>query len=270
MSEPLEIRTQCTRTGERAIDLLAAAGTLSRQQIKQAMLKGAVWLRRGRSEQRLRRATKGLLAGDGLALYYDAEVLALEPPLAQCVADEGSYSVWDKPPGLLAQGTRYGDHCSLLYQVARQAQGKPRPALPVHRLDREASGLMLVAHSPRAAAALSKLWQALAVEKLYQVRVRGLLPGADEGVIDEPLDGRPAQTRYRVLERDPAREETELEVRLITGRKHQIRRHFAGLGHPVLGDRRYGSAAGGPWLALRATALAFRCPLTGVDRRYAA
>lgn len=248
--------TEAARGGERAIDLLAAVSELPRQRLKDAMEKGAVWLERGRREQRLRRATKPLLAGDRLTLYYDAALLALAPPPARLLHDAGRYSVWDKPAGLLAQGTRYGDHCSLLRLAEKQLA--PRPAFLLHRLDREASGLMVIAHDKHAAGALSALWQTRAVTKRYAVSVAGEAgPPGSERSVAAALDGQPAESHFRVVgsEAGEGGSISHLRVTIATGRKHQIRRHLAGIGLPVLGDWRYGR--GGRPLALRAVEIEF-------------
>lgn len=248
---------------------LAEHAGLPHARVKDAMAKGATWLRRGRHEDRLRRATAALRRGDVLALYYDAALLALEPPLAELVDDRGGYSVWNKPPGMLSQGTRFGDHCALLRQVER-AVAPSRPALLVHRLDREARGLVLIAHERSTAAALGQMLREHTIEKRYRVRVRGApLPPGLRGLIDAPLDGKPAISAYAVLTHDAARDISDLEVRTTTGRRHQIRRHLADIGHPILGDPRYGTDNHDPaGLALAAVGLRFRCPLTGDTRDY--
>lgn len=251
---------------ERAIDLLAEQCSLPKGRLKDAMNKGAVWLKRGRQERRLRRASQMLQTGDQLQLYYDPEILGRTAPVAECLADARDYSIWNKPTGLLSQGSRYGDHCSLTYQVERWHKLGKREVHLVHRLDREAQGLVLLAHNRRAAAALGQLWQQRTVEKHYQAWLHGLIP-EDTGEITQPLDGRPAQTVFEVLQRDPERQRCEVAIRLITGRKHQIRRHFAAYGHPLVGDPLYGKGDGEP-LSLRAVKLAFRCPLTGQWREY--
>ena len=98
-----------------ACDMLAQRSGLSKSQIKDAMNKGAVRLRQNGRWRRLRRASSKLSPGDRLELYYDAALLARAPAKAACLMDEaGHYSVWDKPAGLLAAGTLWGDHCSLL------------------------------------------------------------------------------------------------------------------------------------------------------------
>jgi len=249
-----------------ASELLARLSGLSRSAGKDAMVKGAVWLRRPGApggERRLRRASAELKPGDRVTLCYDPTVLAVVPPAATLLADRGAYTVWRKPAGLLAQGTRFGDHASLLRQ-AEKTGGRQRPVYPVHRLDREVSGVMLVAHTPAAARGLSAVLQAEATEKVYRAEVRGDVAAGrgPVGRIDLALDGRPALTEYRVEHYDPTRDASVVEVRIHSGRLHQIRRHLAAIGHPVLGDPRYGRGNADPrGLQLVASRLAFRCPM---------
>lgn len=238
------------------VDLLAAGTGLPKVRIKDAMTKGAVWLRKAgyKDERRQRRAKCVVRPGDHIALYYDATLLALPASDAQCVHAQREYSVWDKPAGVLAQGTRFGDHRALTRQV-EQAHGG---AFPVHRLDREARGLMLVAHTPKAAALLSQRFQQNRVEKRYRVEVLGV-PAAAEDRIVTPLDGKPAESHYRQI--DTTERGAILNVEIISGRLHQIRRHLDGIGHPVLGDPRYGHGNADPrGLQLVAEFLAFDCP----------
>ena len=164
---------------------------------------------------------------------------------------------------MLAQGNEYGDHCSLLRQ-AEQAFEPPRPAYLVHRLDREAVGLMMIAHSQEAAARLSRLLQDGEVSKAYRIQVKGdLAAQSPRGRIDAPLDGRAALTEYVVENYDPALDCSTVTVTIGTGRLHQIRRHFAGLGYPVMGDPKYGTGnKNTEGLRLMAIGLAFDCPYT--------
>jgi tRNA pseudouridine32 synthase/23S rRNA pseudouridine746 synthase len=253
--------------GARVIDALALHSELPKQRIKDALNKGAVWLRiRGR-EQRLRRATKTLTRGSQLSLYYDAEVLQREAPIPRLIADEKTYSIWYKPAGMLAQGTHFGDHCALL-RWSEKAFTPPREAFLVHRLDREAEGLMLIAHSPAAASAFSKLWQHNEVRKQYRVVVEGLIGAIGYSQrIEIPLDEKFSATEFSVATLDNERGRSTLTVDLITGRKHQIRRHLAAIGFPVVGDYRYGNNSGES-LALRAVKLQFRCPLSRIEKNY--
>ena len=250
-----------------ACDLIAARAGLAKSRVKDAMCKGAVWLtgKRG-GRKRLRKGTAPLGRGDLLELSYDPRLLAVKPPMAQCLHDAHHYSIWLKPAGLLAQGTDYGDHCSLVRQVEVHFRLK-RPVLPVHRLDREASGLMILAHSKAAAAKLSKLLQDNGIDKQYRVTVLGC-PSPEQGVIELVLDNKPAITLYTLTTHDPASDTSVVEVTLKTGRLHQIRRHFAMLGHPVLGDPRYGIGnKNTTGMELVAHRLAFRCPFTKKEVR---
>ncbi|NQD35521.1 RNA pseudouridine synthase [Permianibacter sp. IMCC34836] len=264
-----EFQIHITEPGQIAVDVLAARSGLPKARIKDAMAKGAVWLKQRGKEKRLRRVSTELLPGDTISLYYDARLLALTPPTPIKLADETQYSVWLKPAGVLAQGTREGDHCAML-RLAELALN--RQAFLVHRLDREASGLMLIAHTGKAAAALSALFAehtagASVIEKRYRVEVRGELPSA--GQIDQPLDGKAASTRFTRLSFDAERQCSIAEVVIDSGRKHQIRRHLAGIGHPVLGDPQYGEHNADPrGLQLFAVQLKFVCPLSKRPRDY--
>jgi tRNA pseudouridine32 synthase/23S rRNA pseudouridine746 synthase len=137
-----------------------------------------------------------------------------------------------------------------------------RRTYPVHRIDREAEGLVVVAHTSRAAADLSRIFQGRGVTKRYRVEVLGRME-KDEGTIDEPLDRKPAVTRWSVLSHDPDTNTFRLLVTIETGRLHQIRRHLAAIGHPVMGDPRYGRGnRDGRPMRLMACEIAFACPFT--------
>lgn len=245
-------------------ECLASVSGLSKRAVKDAMAKGAAWVSRaGKPLHRLRRVKAVVREGDRLELHYDAELLALVPDEATLLRDAGRWSAWLKPPGLLSQGTLSGDHASLLRQVEVRLG---RPAFLVHRLDREVSGVMLVAHDPGAAAELSALFREGRIVKRYRAEVTGDVEAVHgrEGLVDAPLDGKPARTRWRVVNVDPVRRTTLLDLRIETGRQHQIRRHLEGLGHPVLGDPRYGAGnRNREGMRLRAVGLSFRDPFGG-------
>lgn len=140
-------------------------------------------------------------------------------------------------------------------------------ARPVHRLDAPTGGLVLVARTRAAHAALGQAFERREVHKRYRAIAIGRLEG--EGAADGPVDDRAARTRWaaalhtRALRTDWI---TTLDLFPDSGRTHQIRRHLAGLGHPVLGDRDYGLPGRtlyGKGLFLYACALAFRHPATG-------
>jgi len=161
----------------------------------------------------------------------------------------------DKPSGLLAVPGRGPD---LQDCLAARAQGVFPGARVVHRLDRDTSGLMLMALDAAAQRCLSGQFERREVGKVYIAVVHGL-PADDEGLVDLPIardparppryridgkHGRPSLTRWQVVERlgDRAR----LQVEPLTGRSHQIRLHLATLGHPVLGDPLYGEHVSPP------------------------
>lgn len=250
----------------KALDELVEISGLSKAKLKDAMAKGAVWLHQGKKSKRLRRAQTTLKTGETISLHYDSELLsrsALEPVLLK---DESHYSVWYKPAGTLSQGTLFGDHCSLLRQ-AEQFFACKRPALLVHRLDRETDGIMLIAHSKKAAAALSNLFQSRSVIKRYRAQVRGEIPEALE--ICAPIDGKVASTKIKRLNYDPENNASDVEVLIETGRKHQIRRHLAEVGFPVLGDPAYGNHnSDSRGLQLTASEISFICPLRKQSRHY--
>ncbi len=242
------------------VEFIAQHCALSKSSIKKALNFGGGWLQASGkgSPQRCRRATKALTTGDVVNFYYDDQLYGQSWPVPMSIAETRHWGVWYKPVNLVAQGTPYGDEGCMENQVL-SLSGQKQVFL-VHRLDREAAGLMIFAYSRQAAAALGELWRNNRVEKIYQAEVSGLLPEA-EGLIDFPLDGKSALTRYTRLQ--TLTDSTRVEVSLQTGRLHQIRRHFALLEHPLLGDPKYGStaAADARGLQLVATELRFDCPL---------
>ena len=152
--------------------------------------------------------------------------------------------------------------------------GELRPGI-VHRLDKETSGLMLVAKNDETQEALSRMLKDREIEKHYRALAEGKFK-EPEGEIDVPIDrskkdrkkmavdpeGRPALTRWKVLAEGHGC--TLLDVHILTGRTHQIRVHLKSIGHPVCGDELYGNGRGVkvPCLMLHAYSLAFEHPRT--------
>ena len=236
---------------------------LSGQRIKAAMTKGALWRkRRGQRFRRVRRAQAGIRPGDTVRLYYDENLLSLPVPEAVCLHDYRRYSIWWKPAGMLTQGTHFSDHASLIRQVEKRfSHCQPRL---VHRLDREAMGLVMVAHDRRSASEISLLFKQNQIKKTYRAEVRGnLTQKAGIEQINRPLDGKPALTEIIHTWKRERGQTTLVELVLHTGRTHQVRRHLAEIGFPVMGDPRYGRHSSHPGgLQLVAWALDWQCPFT--------
>lgn len=269
MTKPIEVHLPVESSEVGSVDLLHHATGLPKQRIKLAMTQGAVWLTRGRKTQRLRRAKRKLQTGDELHLYYNEDIQRELPAVPTLIADVGAYSVWNKPYGLRSQGSKWGDHCTVVRWAERHLQPE-RPAFTVHRLDRAASGLILVAHSRAMAAALSELFRKREVEKRYRALVEGDFSSHPDPLrVELPIDDKEAVSEFslRVLVAEGTR--SLLDVRIESGRKHQIRRHLAELGYPVTGDRLYGSADENAMdLQLTACLLAFQCPVSGERVEY--
>ena len=206
-----------------------------------------------RIEIRSRAAGRGTRPATGLTpIYIDDDLVAI-----------------DKPAGLLSVSTdrqRTNTALSVLRQSLSRS-GRRARLWPVHRLDRGTSGVLLFARSKEICDAIQSRWTE--TEKVYLAVVEGH-PDPASGVVSEPLwedrnlrvhvgqheNAKEARTRFTTLGND--RDQSLLEVRIDTGRRHQIRAHLAWLGHAIAGDERYGSA--GQRLALHALRLTIPHP----------
>ncbi|MCG9696199.1 RluA family pseudouridine synthase [Shewanella sp. Isolate11] len=258
---PSQYQVCITQAGEDACALLAAESQLSKQAVKQAMAKGAVWLSRGKYTQRLRRAKKPLQPGDKLYFYYNAEVLTQSVDDAQLLLDKGDYSIWYKPYGMLCQGSKWSDHTTINRFVETHLTPQ-RPAFIVHRLDKAATGLIIIGHTKKVTAKLAALFELRQLDKQYRVIVNGEFP-AQMQTINSEVDGKPACSHAYLVEYDAEHNRSLVQVKIDSGRKHQIRIHMASIGFAVIGDRQHGNAQlGDPNLQLTACFLDFICPLT--------
>tara|TARA_R110001592_G_scaffold320639_2_gene598683 strand:- start:1481 stop:2311 length:831 start_codon:yes stop_codon:yes gene_type:complete len=253
-------------TDKTAVDALGETTELARQTIKQAMTKGAVWLTRNKSTQRIRRADKPLKSSDELHLYFDQSILAEQPKPATLIADEELYSIWYKPYGMLSQGSKWGDHCTINRWVEKNLEPQ-RPAFIVHRLDRAATGLIIIAHQRKIAAYFSNLFQNRNIEKKYQAIVEGEFP--DEVKLNSDIENKPAMSQAKAIAYNSATNQSLVDVTIETGRKHQIRRHLSEAGFPIVGDRLYGHGGEDTSdLCLASCYLSFASPADGLKKGY--
>jgi tRNA pseudouridine32 synthase/23S rRNA pseudouridine746 synthase len=242
---------------------------LNTSQIKQAIAQGALWLTRGKHTQRLRRVKKVLLPNDELHFYYNEVVLASEVAEATLISDERDYSVWYKPFGMLSQGSKWSDHCTITRFVQKNLTPE-RPVFIVHRLDKAATGLMLIAHSKKAASALATMFEKRTTQdnllaKHYQIIVHGDHSMHEQPqVITSDVDGKSACSTFTCLTYDKEQDRSLISVKIDSGRKHQIRIHAASIGLPVVGDRLHGIADSNSVkdLQLCAVSLSFICPFS--------
>jgi 23S rRNA pseudouridine1911/1915/1917 synthase len=259
--------------------LAKAMAGQSRARVQQAIEQGLA-----RVDGAVRKASYRLRAGECVtASAVEPPPLAAYPediPLAILYEDAGVVAV-DKPAGMVVHAGA-GRHAGTLvnallarYGALSGEGGALRPGI-VHRIDKGTSGVLLVAKTDEAHRALARQFAGRTVEKTYLALVEGRM-AAEEGRVERPIardplhrtrmtarleTGRPALTFWRVRRRFARF--TLLEVRIATGRTHQIRVHLASLRHPVAGDALYGAAAhplGRPFL--HAHRVAFVSPATG-------
>ena len=274
MAQSFQFRVDEGSAGQRLDEFLAARLVrLSRMRIAGLVERGgcAVNGAAGRAGQRLG-------AGDLVeAAVSDETPNAMTPEASplEVVFEDEHIIVVVKPSGVLVHpslGVKTGTLLNALaHHLNRDAQAFVRPGL-VHRLDRDTSGLLVVARTQRALSRLSQHFQRRLVEKLYMAVLGGRVE-ADELTINAPVGrdadarppwrvtegGRHAETRLRVMERHGRRSLVELEP--LTGRTNQLRIHCAHAGHAIVGDTLYGGEPHAR-LCLHAARLAFHHPAT--------
>ena len=268
--------------GERLDVILAARGAVTRTLAQRAIKNGLVTLNGDRARPSHRLEPADVVEGELPETIVTA-------PEAEDIPVDVRYSddhllVISKPAGLVthpARGHETGTLVNALLSLGGtlSQENSIRPGI-VHRLDKDTSGLLLIAKDDTTQEALVEAIRRREVERRYLALVRGVPPAAT-GTIEAPVGrhptkrrlmavvagGKPSVTHYSLL--DSADERALLDVTLGTGRTHQIRVHLAHLGHPVLGDRVYGGysertkALGLERPFLHAWRLAFTHPTTG-------
>ncbi len=211
-----------------------------------------------------RRAKAALRLDAGLVVSVDAPAAVASEALPEAIPldvlfEDSDLLVVNKPPGMTVHPSPGHATATLVNAVLAHCDdlsgigGVMRPGI-VHRLDRDTSGVILVAKNDAAHNALARQLKERSVEKTYVALVEGT-PKPVEGIIDAPIardprnrtrmaivpGGRASETSYRLVER--FRGYSLVEARPKTGRTHQIRVHLAAIGHPIVGDRLYGKAS---------------------------
>jgi tRNA pseudouridine32 synthase/23S rRNA pseudouridine746 synthase len=144
-----------------------------------------------------------------------------------------------------------------------------RRAYLVHRLDRAANGLIILAHNRKTATAFLQMFKQHSITKHYRTTVEGDMTNIElPHTINIPLDDKPAQSVILKADFNPDKQTTTLLIDIKTGRKHQIRRHLSLKKHPVVGDRLYGAKDITGNLQLSSVFLSFQCPVRNTLRTY--
>ncbi len=223
-------------------------------------------------------------AGDLLEVNFDRSFEVFSHPKVKLLYEDNDLLVVDKAYGLLSTGTEK-EKAETVYGIMRkyvQRRNERAHVYVVHRLDRDTSGLMVLARSTRARDRLLKEWGTLVTERFYEGIVEGVMED-DRGVVrqylkdddanyemvetEDKTQGKLAVTEYTVLER--GRRFSRVRIVMKTGRKNQIRVAMKSLGHPVSGDRKYGARPNGIHrLALHATSLTIKHPVTDAELKF--
>ena len=241
MTQAMQFTTDVA-AGETVLQALQRETQLSDAALLDAADKGAVWVNlqrgRGRTRPRRQRAVQVDIAeGSTVMLNYNPAVLGQVPQSMHCVSAHANYGIWFKPAGMLCQGSKWSDHTTAI-QVAAGIIG--RQCHLVHRLDRAACGLLLIAYTRNALRAFTALFEQREMHKRYQASIEGKLAHALPLTINTPVDGKSAHTIVHEAQQRGTSECSILSLSIETGRKHQIRKHLSQLGHPIVGDRLYG------------------------------
>ena len=221
--------------------------------------------------------------GDKVSVNFTKSFRVFSSPRIKLVYEDNDILVINKGYGVLSMGTdniKEGTAYSIMREYVKYSDPRAKVFI-VHRLDRDTSGLMMLAKTMEAKDTMQHNWNNMVLNRKYVAVDEGVIPD-DEGVVksyvaetaqcegyytQDPTKGQLAITRYKVLKRSSGY--TLVELELDTGRKNQIRVHMKDLGHPIVGDRKYG-ASSSPIrrLALHARTLRFVHPITRKEMNF--
>lgn len=242
------------------VDWLSQELDLSKVKIKSVIDLGGLWIKKlGKKKKRVKKIKTQLAANDVVEFYYNPNLSIQKELDCHSVFEHRHYSVWYKGVSIPSDGTPFSDKGCLSYVVKKL---HPQAAI-INRLDFEVSGLVIVAYSKEARGKLSDLIRNREIQKKYLAIALG--DTGELSVIDRKLDGKDAETSIKQIRYEKNR--SFLEIDLITGRYHQIRRHLDLVGHPLWGDPRYGkNNKSEDGLKLQAYQLKFLCPFDRISR----
>lgn len=256
----IELHRQVIYKNQQAIDLLDSDEELTREQITSCFENGSVWLETAGKPQRLYESLTLLKPGHKIHCYCNSTTLSNCPFEAELVADFTDFSIWNKPSGMLCQGSKWGDHWAL-YRWIKQNYWPERESFITHRLDRFTSGLVIVAHTATVNKQFHRLFENRLIKKTYRAIVSGLMTQDQHLVLDTKIEQKNAQSLVQVIDLQTSSKQSLVTIKPQTGRKHQIRIHLAEIGHPIINDRNYGKPPFDGDLRLQANALEFTNPV---------
>ena len=247
----LDYEVELSEVGLKIIDVMATSMNLSSRLIRKCKNNGNIYLnKKSGSINRL------VQVGDVISVLMDHDENTFEPNPIEVITlyEDGDLLIVDKPPFLVVHPTKGHPYGTLANAVSHHQylMGQNYKVRFINRLDRDTSGIVLIAKNAFSQQIVSEQMQANTVDKIYHAIVEGVLPD-DVGTIDLPIEreaeldikriviesGLASVTHYEVLER--FKNHTYIQIKLETGRTHQIRVHFSHIGHPILGDVLYGN-----------------------------
>lgn len=247
----LDYEVEISEVGLKIIDVMATSMNLSSRLIRKCKSNGNIYLNNKNGS-----VNRVVRERDVISVLMDHDENTFEPNPIEVVTlyEDGDLLIVDKPPFLVVHPTKGHPYGTLANAISHHQyiNGQNYKVRFINRLDRDTSGIVLIAKNAFSQQIVSEQMQANTVDKIYRAIVEGVLPD-DVGTIDLPIDreaeldikrvviasGLASVTHYEVLER--FENHTYIQIKLETGRTHQIRVHFSHIGHPILGDVLYGN-----------------------------
>ena len=213
----------------------------SRKGFKKAILRGNILV-----DGEVASTGHWVLPGQEIALKNTSErsIKVLEKVVPVVYEDE-HLAIINKPGGLMVSGNSFQTLVHALpFNLKESTEEDKLPIFyPVHRIDAPTCGLVMIAKTKRAQIKLGSMFEQKEIEKTYRAVVHGI-PSPEKGKVDIPVDGKPSVSNYHCVRQSKSKRFGNLSVvdlRPLTGRTHQLRKHMQSLGHPILGDKLYGT-----------------------------